>query len=158
MNNIEFEIKREWFNIRDINTVEDFLEKVGDVWQFLTKNYLSFRLHDNTRRSRRTICDWWQALRDETFFYNGSLIARRKMGEINLDKAVDGMLGYAVSYAAGTKRKNFDLKMFMEVYEKSKIKDSYFISEDKPSFPERIKHKSNRGFVEIADQENIWAG
>lgn len=156
VNNIEYEIKREWYNERGIDSVEEFLDKIGDIWLYLTKNYLSFRHKDNTRRSRRSICAWWQEIREETFSYNGSVIARRQMLAINTEKAVEGILGYAVSYAAGTGRKQFDRKMFLELYRQSLAKEAHYLRENKPTFPERIKHKSNRGFANLADPDNLF--
>jgi hypothetical protein len=98
--NIEFEIKREWFWNFQIDTVEDLFENLGSVWFYLTNNYLSFRYHDNDRRSRRTICEWWQEIRVATFDFDGSLLAKRKQVELNIDKAVYGVFGYATSLAA----------------------------------------------------------
>ncbi len=138
--NIEFEIKRDWFRDFNIDTVEDLFEKLGSVWYYLTKNYLCFRYHDNERRSRRTICEWWEEIRVATFDFDGSLLSKRRQVELNLDRAISGAMGYITSYAAVLGYNSVDGNVMAELL-KSMNQMAYC---REISMPERIRKKKMR--------------
>ncbi len=154
--NIEYEIKRPWFDSRDINAVEEFFAKVGDIWQFLTRSYMSFRKEDNVRDRRRSFCDWWEELRQQPFCYNGSDLARRKSQELNLVRCADGALGYLVSYAAGCGFSSLGYDVLNSLHREILRRNLRYLKENKPTFEERIEQKRARGFQEITDFDNIF--
>lgn len=138
--NIEFEIKREWFREYGIDSVEDLFDRLGEVWYHLTNNYLCFRYHDNDRRSRRTICEWWEDIRLSSFVFGGSILSKRHQLELNIDKAVSGAMGYITSYAAACGYDSLDQKLINEIFgAMTKMADERDIN-----ISERIQHKKMR--------------
>jgi len=57
---IEFQLRRKFLKERDIDTVDDLLFKAGALWKYLTTEWLSFRLPDDSNTTRRTVHPWWQ--------------------------------------------------------------------------------------------------
>lgn len=159
ISNIEFEIKRDWFRVFGVETVEDLFESLGAIWFFLTKNYLSFRYPDNDRRSRRTICEWWAEIRTATFDFDGSLLSRKKSVELNIYKAISGAMGYITSYAAAIGRPQVDRALMLELLREL---DRMAVNRE-ISMSERIKEKQARKLLpvdldRIFDEWNLHPG
>lgn len=138
--NIEFEIKREWFLDYQVESVEDLFNSLGSIWYRLTKNYLSFRYNDNARRSRRSVCEWWEALRIETFEFDGSLLSKRKQVELNAEKSISGVLGYITSYCAAMGIKNLDNLVMKKILKEIKV----MATRKDIDIGDRIKQKKQR--------------
>ena len=158
--NIEYEIKREWFYNRKIDSVEDFFANLGDIWLFLTKNYLSFRLPDNTRRSRRTICPWWENIRINTFDYNGSVLAKRERLEVDKRKSLQGMLGYTISYAAANDKNKLDLGLLYTALLEWKKEDERAVKMyGKKSIEQKIAERRNRRLIDLTyNPDSLFLG
>lgn len=56
---VEFQLRRQILRENNINTLRDLRQRWPDLWAYLTKVWLTFRLEDNDNISRRSIAPWW---------------------------------------------------------------------------------------------------
>jgi hypothetical protein len=59
---VEFQLRRPFLKQYRINTLDDLVEKIAAMWEYLTEEWFSLRLPDNDKAERRTIHPWWQAV------------------------------------------------------------------------------------------------
>ncbi len=56
---VEFQLRRQYLKQSGVNTVPDLMARAGGMWQYLTKDWFSLRLNDDSNTSRRTIHPGW---------------------------------------------------------------------------------------------------
>jgi len=119
--NIEFQIDREFFSDfkigrRRLDTSEEVIERMQDLWHYLTHDWITYRIPDNPRRTRWTIHPWWESLFG--FAETKEKISRGKQRELpTVNLLVPAIRGYLSSYAARTGRDLQDGTLFKELYE-----------------------------------------
>ncbi len=59
---VEFQFRRPALKAFRIDRMETLREKMAGLWQVVTSTWLSFRLHDDRRPTRRTLHPWWAAV------------------------------------------------------------------------------------------------
>ncbi|RJG23306.1 hypothetical protein [Paenibacillus thiaminolyticus] len=102
--NIEFQIDREFFTEfkvgqRKLDTAEDAIEYMAVLWNYLTAEWISYRIPDDDRRSRWTIHPWWLSL--SKFSETDAKVSREMQRELpTMESIIPGLRGYLTSYAA----------------------------------------------------------
>jgi len=59
---VEFQLRRERLIERNVDTVEDYVEKRGALWKHLTEEYVTLIEDDDVNRSRCSTQQWWQVV------------------------------------------------------------------------------------------------
>jgi len=104
--NCEFQMKREFFTEtaisgRYLDSAEDVIEKQAAIWMYLTKQWVSYRIPDNDRRSRWSIHPWWIDL--SNYEECKDKVSRGKQRTLPTTNAiVPGLRGHLTAYAART--------------------------------------------------------
>lgn len=57
---IEFQLRRSHLKSVGINTVPELISGLNGLWTYLTHDWFSLRLLDDTNTTRRTVHPWWQ--------------------------------------------------------------------------------------------------
>lgn len=57
---VEFQIRRIWLKEFGIDDLDSLKAKLPAMWDYLTVQWLSFRLLDDSNTARRTVHHWWQ--------------------------------------------------------------------------------------------------
>lgn len=76
---VEFQLLRPALHDWGIESVEDIVAKAGALWSYLTGKWLTFRAHDNTHKSRRSIEPWWAAVQGVAQRFGPGLTMRRRI-------------------------------------------------------------------------------
>jgi len=63
---VEFQIRRPALKINRINSPDELLFKAGSLWEYLTKEWVSFRCQDDATTTRRTVEPFWAAVQNES--------------------------------------------------------------------------------------------
>ena len=69
---VEFQMRRPLLRQFQINTLEEFWQKIGDVWSYLTTEWISFRHEDNDRTARRSVLPWWEDVHTAGNIFNST--------------------------------------------------------------------------------------
>jgi len=59
---IEYQLRRLFLKERGIDTVEDLVVNLGSMWAYLTEQWFSLRLDDDSNVGRRTVHPFWEAV------------------------------------------------------------------------------------------------
>lgn len=104
--NVEFELGRKFFKQCDIETVEDMFNKVCELWQYCSNDWLRLTYGDATRNTRSEISPVWEEIQ-KAFCSSVSKSLVRKTVRLNRDaeKLVPSIIGYLTSYFS---KKNVD--------------------------------------------------
>ena len=101
---VEFQVLRPALQGWKINSVDDLLNKIGDVWKYLTSEWLRFCEQDNPHVSRRTVQSWWKVVQEigPRLGPISSTPLRRTRGNVMPDKMhlVRLIAGCLANYAA----------------------------------------------------------
>ncbi|WHH57287.1 hypothetical protein [Petroclostridium sp. X23] len=115
--NIEFEIKRDFFRNREIETVEDVFQRIRDIWQHCTGEWLVKVNYNRSRIERCEVDENWRKVQQAFNQYNGTgLISRVKQIEADASILIPGAIGYITSFAARNGITNID-DVFNTVYQ-----------------------------------------
>ena len=82
---IEFELKRRALKEWDVEDYDSFKEVIGDIWKYLTEEWLSMREQDNENTTRRSLTFLWEEVRNTTQFFGkvtGAIRNKKRIGEI----------------------------------------------------------------------------
>lgn len=102
--NLEFELKSEFLREFNITTIEDLEQRLKDVWQYCTKDWLVKVNRINSRIERCPINEQWKEIQYayDNFLSKG-MIKRKKQINMDADILIPSIIGNITSYSA---RKN----------------------------------------------------
>lgn len=131
--NLEFELKSEFLREFKIKTIQDLENRLQDIWQYCTKEWLVKVDRTNSRIERCPINEEWQELQNayNTYLSIG-LIKREKQINMEADTLIPSIVGNITSFSA---KKNIILidKAFENLYKTTKrylyIKNTTFEKE-----------------------------
>ena len=99
--NIEFEVKSDFLRKFNINTIEDILVHLQDLWNFCTKKWLIKVDRINERIDRCPICSEWLEVQNTYNSFNSvGLIKREKQIETDANVLIPSIVGNITSYSA----------------------------------------------------------
>lgn len=99
--NIEFELHRDFFKEINVETVEQFFQRVKDIWAYLTTEWIEFVDLNNKRFSRCTVNKQWRKLKRQ-YDLEGSReqIKREKQTSIDSKMLIPQISGYMTKFGA----------------------------------------------------------
>lgn len=99
--NIEFQVGRKFFKEHSIETVQDFIIKMRGIWEYLTKDWITFINLDDENISRCTTKEIWLKVQDAYLDYcNFEPIKREKQLNRNAELLIPLLVGVLTSYGA----------------------------------------------------------
>jgi hypothetical protein len=100
---VEFQLRRPALKQFGINSLDDLLTRAGGLWEYLTWEWVSFRLPDNDRQNRREVHPWWQEVQTLASKYGPAVDIQRVFGSIHpasVEWSVAHIAGCLPSFAA----------------------------------------------------------
>lgn len=135
--NIEFEIKSEFLRQFNIDTVNDILEHLQDLWLFCTNEWLQKIDRTNIRVERCNInSDWLEIQKAYSNFNSKGIIEKKKQIELDALVLVPNIVGNITSYSARKGNINID-EAFSNLYRDTK---KYLFNKD-TSFEKEVHNK-----------------
>lgn len=135
--NVEFEIKSELLRSFCINTVNDTLEHLQDLWLFCTNNWLVKIDRTNIRVERCNINkDWLELQKAYNKFNSKGFIEKQKQIELDALVLVPNIVGNITSYSA-RKGNNNIYEAFSSLYKDIKK----YLSNKETSFEKEVNNK-----------------
>jgi hypothetical protein len=61
---IEFQLRRESIKEMRLNTFDDFLESIENVWAYCTKKWLKFEDNPGRHHTQRSTLEWWEVVQN----------------------------------------------------------------------------------------------
>ncbi|MCG8540461.1 MAG: hypothetical protein MJA82_11060 [Clostridia bacterium] len=106
--NVEYELNRDFFVEYEIDTVNDFIEKIKNIWTYLTLEWLTLMNLDASRLERCSINEAWRRLCSVFDSFKGSSLVRRiKQMNKDADAMIPQILGCLSSFASKCGKKDF---------------------------------------------------
>lgn len=138
--NIEFELKSKLLKRFNIETVQDVILHIKDLWEFCTKNWIEKVDRTNTRIERCKTNEEWQQIQNAfSYLSNTGLIEREKQISMDADILIPNIAGFLTSYSA---RKNvLDINQAFDKVKKDIFR--YFRNKN-TSFDLEVKIKNMR--------------
>jgi len=138
--NVEFEVKSKLLKRFNIETVQDVITHIKDLWEFCTKDWLVKVDNTNTRIERCKVNEQWKQIQN-AFFYLSSvgLIERKKQINLDADILIPNIAGFITSYSA---RKN--IVNINESFDKVKKDISRYFKNKNTTFELEVKIKNIR--------------
>lgn len=59
---VEFQLRRQVLRQFNLDALEDLEQSLGGLWKYLTEEWFSLRVPDDSNTTRRTVLPWWQAV------------------------------------------------------------------------------------------------
>lgn len=135
--NIEFEIKSEFLRHFNINTVNDILEHLQDLWLFCTNKWLIKIDRTNERIERCNInSNWLEIQKAYNNFNTNGLIEKQKQVELDALILIPNIVGNITSYSARIGNSNID-DAFSKLYKDTQK----YLYNKKTSFEEEVQNK-----------------
>ncbi len=99
---IEYQLRREILKQFGIDQLDDLIEKVGGLWQYLTEDWFSLRAQDDGNTSRRTVLPWWEVVQSCADQFGPLMNLERTLDTASADSTwyVNHVAGCLVGYAA----------------------------------------------------------
>lgn len=98
---VEFELKRKILKEYSIESYDEFKEKSGDLWKYLTEDWLSEREFDNKNTTRRTLTTLWEEVSSvRKFFGDITGAVREKVRGCSLEHLLKMVAGLSTSIGA----------------------------------------------------------
>lgn len=99
--NVEFQVGRKFFREHNIETVNDFIVHMRGIWEYLTKDWITYINLDNSRKERCTTKDEWLEIQKTYQTYcNYVPIKREKQLNKDADNLIPLLVGVLTSYGA----------------------------------------------------------
>ena len=135
--NIEFEIKSEFLRRFNINTINETLEHLQDLWVFCTNEWLQKIDRTNKRVERCNInSDWLEIQKAYSNFSTKGIIEKSKQVEFDALVLVPNIVGNITSYSARKGNINID-EAFSNLYRDTKK----YLSNKETSFEKEVNNK-----------------
>lgn len=135
--NIEFEIKSEFLRRFNIDTINDTLEHLQDLWLFCTNDWLQKIDRTNIRVERCNInSDWLEIQKAYSNFNLKGIIEKKKQIELDALVLVPNIVGNITSYSARKGNINID-DAFSNLYKDTKK----YLSNKETSFEKEVHNK-----------------
>lgn len=99
---VEYEVKRKTLKGYAINEVTQLEKMVSALWAELTGNWMSLRLPDHKRNTRRTVHPWWLDVQEVSLRFGeyNELGKAETLEPMSLDHFIKCIAGYYVGYGA----------------------------------------------------------
>jgi hypothetical protein len=100
--NIEFQLKREFLKEYKINTIEDIIKYMGNVWDYLTKSWLVKVMDDRSRIENCSTDKRWEMIQNafDEYDRNKGFIKKEKQLNKDADVLIPSILGNLTTFAA----------------------------------------------------------
>ena len=135
--NIEFEIKSEFLRQFNIDTVNDTLEHLQDLWLFCTNDWLQKIDRTNIRVERCNInSDWLEIQKAYSNFNSKGIIEKQRQIELDALVLVPNIVGNITSYSARKGNINID-EAFSNLYRDTKK----YLYNKETSFEKEVHNK-----------------
>lgn len=135
--NIEFEIKSEFLRQFNIDTVNDTLEHLQDLWLFCTNEWLQKIDRTNIRVERCNInSDWLEIQKAYSNFNSKGIIEKQRQIELDALVLVPNIVGNITSYSARKGNINID-EAFSNLYRDTKK----YLYNKETSFEKEVHNK-----------------
>jgi DNA-binding transcriptional regulator YiaG len=98
---IEFELKRRALKAWDVEDYDSFKARNGDIWKYLTEEWLSMREQDNKNTTRRSLTELWEEVQKARLSFGkvtGALRNNKRIVEI--EHYISQMRGCATAISA----------------------------------------------------------
>ena len=107
----EFQLRRQCLKSFRIHTVSDLTRDLGSLWAYLTQEWFSLRLPDDTNTTRRTVHPLWQTVQECVSRFGTPRPLSRESSETpaSIDWYVAHMAGCLVGFAARLQLDTFAL-------------------------------------------------
>lgn len=136
--NIEFELKSEFLRQFNINTINDVITHLQDLWKYCTEKWLIKIDRTNKRVERCNTCsDWKEIQRCYDSFNSIGLIDRQKQIELDANILVPNIVGNITSYSARKRTLDID-EAFLNLYNDTK---KYLLNKSS-TFENEVNNKS----------------
>jgi len=93
---VEFQLRRKMLKECSIESFDDFVDKSGSIWKYLTEEWLSMREFDNENTTRRSTTGFWENVQSVRSFkgkVSGKVReTRRKASIAHLIKVIKGCI------------------------------------------------------------------
>lgn len=135
--NVEFEIKRDFFKEKKIDSVEDAFLRIKSIWLYCTQEWIVKVNLDRTRIERCSINESWSNIQNAfTNYKDENLISREVQLQTEALALVPGTIGNLTSFAARLGNNNIE-----EVINNLKIKGSKYLKSKNLDFSKAINEK-----------------
>lgn len=99
---VEFQLRRDFLKLYQIETFSDMLAAIADIWKYCTAQWLRFCIPGpKTHKTKWTVKDYWQLIQNSYLIYgneNGQL--KWKTKQVKYDHLLDMLKGVGSSAAA----------------------------------------------------------
>ncbi len=135
--NIEFEIKSEFLRQFNINTVNDTLEHLQDLWLFCTSEWLQKIDRTNIRVERCNLNnEWLEIQKAYSSFKSKGIIEKQRQIELDALVLVPNIVGNITSYSARKGNISID-EAFSNLYRDTKK----YLYNKETSFEKEVHNK-----------------
>jgi hypothetical protein len=112
--NIEFQLKREFLKEYSLDTVEQLIDCMGSIWDYLTQKWLVKVLDDRTRIENCSIDPRWQLIQKafDSYKRKKEFIKKELQLKREAESMVPSIMGNISTYAAKIGYKDLRLTMF----------------------------------------------
>lgn len=111
---VEFQLRRNMLKAYGIDSVEELQAKAGGLWRMLAEEWASFRLHNDTNTTRRSVEPWWAVVQGCAPAFGDVVdVERRKLVDVvgSVDRIVSSVSGYLKSFAARVGARDVDVAL-----------------------------------------------
>jgi len=135
--NVEFELKREFFETYGINTVEDAFSRLSSIWAYCTAKWLVLTNNDKSRIENSAATEVWQQVSNAFQYYIGEpLIKREKQLRAEADALIPATIGNITTVAARLGINNPN-----EVFAVIEEKGEHYLRKKAITYEEKIDEK-----------------
>ena len=76
---VELQLRRTALKEFEINSLEELHDKMGGIWNYLTKKWFSLRLPDNEKTERRTVHTYWEKIQNCAEMFGPQMELKRNL-------------------------------------------------------------------------------
>lgn len=99
---VEFQLRRAYLKQSGVNTVPNLVARAGGMWQYLTNDWFSLRLNDDSNVTRRTIHPGWASVQRcaEKFGQQLKIVRDRSKQGASADWYINHIAGCLIGFGA----------------------------------------------------------
>lgn len=107
---VEFQLRRQYLKQSSVNTVPDLMTRAGGMWKYLTNDWFSLRLNDDSNTSRRSIHPGWETVQAsaDKFGPELAIVRERSQQLASAEWYVNHCAGCLVGFGARQRLDNFE--------------------------------------------------
>lgn len=107
---VEFQLRRPFLNELGVNSVDELLAQAGGIWRYLTSDWFSLRLSDDSNVTRRTVLPAWATVQGCAEKFGPATEIERKVpdGLASVDWYISHIAGCLVGFGARQRLAEFE--------------------------------------------------